>query len=138
MNPVWIATDAIVIAKSVEQGEFELPLRDFFTGYRRTTLPAHAVIVRIVVPLLPIDSEEREVVRAFKQAKRQDDDIAIVTSCFLMRLSKDNVISKIKCSFGGMSAWTISAKKTEEFLIGEHPSIHPSIFFLFFRMASKH
>lgn len=92
---------------------------DFFIGYRRTTLPPHAVIVRIIVPLLSSDGEEREVVRAYKQAKRQDDDIAIVTSCFLMRLTEDNTISTIRIAYGGMHAWTISAKKTEEYLLGK-------------------
>lgn len=67
LNPVWIATNAIAVAHSLQQGEFQLPLKDFFIGYRRTTLPPHAVIVKIIVPLLESNIEEREVVRAYKQ-----------------------------------------------------------------------
>lgn len=54
-----------VIAMSAERGEIELPLQDFFTGYRQTTLPADAVIVKVIVPLN--ESSDREVVRAYKQ-----------------------------------------------------------------------
>lgn len=64
LNPVWIAVGAKVVARSIE-GTIELPMDDFFTGYRKTRLPKGAVIEKIVVPLN--ESEDREVVKAYKQ-----------------------------------------------------------------------
>lgn len=118
LNPVWIATDAVVIAASAEKGEFKLPLASFFTGYRKTTLPNDAVIVKIAVPLHK-KAGEREFVRAFKQAKRRDDDISIVCACMAVKIKDDGVISSARLAYGGMAAWTVQAPKTEQFLTGE-------------------
>lgn len=118
LNPVWVACDASVIASSAERGEFTLPLSSFFTGYRKTTLPGDAVIVRIVVPLHK-EEGEREVVRAYKQAKRKDDDISIVCACMAVKVGEDGVMKTVNMAYGGMAAWTIQATKTQEFLEGQ-------------------
>ncbi|KAJ7468729.1 Molybdopterin-binding domain of aldehyde dehydrogenase-domain-containing protein [Mycena latifolia] len=117
LNPVWVATRAKVLAASPTNPEFELPLSDFFTGYRRTTLPRDAVIVKIIVPLN--DTDDREVVRAYKQAKRRDDDIAIVTACFVMRVTSEGKISHVRLAYGGMAATVVSAVKTQAMLTGK-------------------
>jgi xanthine dehydrogenase/oxidase len=65
LNPVWVATGAKVLAACPGKPQFELPLSDFFTAYRKTTLPRDAVIVKIIVPLN--ESNDREIVRAYKQ-----------------------------------------------------------------------
>lgn len=52
------------------------------------------------------------------QAKRRDDDIAIVTCCFALRVTRDGIISHARFSYGGMAAWTISTPKTQAFLLG--------------------
>ncbi|PBP25478.1 xanthine dehydrogenase [Diplocarpon rosae] len=58
----------------------------FFTGYRATTLPPDAVITRIHIPIPA--SGTKELTKAYKQAKRKDDDIAIVTAAFRVRLDE--------------------------------------------------
>ncbi|KAJ7157926.1 xanthine dehydrogenase [Mycena crocata] len=116
LNPVWVATGAKVLAATPGNPQLELLLADFFTGYRRTTLPRDAVIVKIVVPLN--ETADREVVRAYKQAKRRDDDIAIVTACFCVRVSSEGKITHARLAYGGMAATVLSAKKTQDFLIG--------------------
>ncbi|KAJ6516474.1 Molybdopterin-binding domain of aldehyde dehydrogenase-domain-containing protein [Mycena sanguinolenta] len=117
LNPVWVATSAKVLAASAGNSQIELPLADFFTGYRKTTLPREAVIVKIIVPIN--DTADREVVRAYKQAKRRDDDIAIVTACFVMRINSEGEISHVRLAYGGMAATVLSAKKTEKILTGK-------------------
>ncbi|KAK4046018.1 hypothetical protein OIV83_006436 [Microbotryomycetes sp. JL201] len=121
LNPVWLAVGAKLVAASESRGEFDLPIDTFFTGYRKTTLPADAVIVRIVVPLNNSTSEQ-EYVRAFKQAKRRDDDISIVCSCMSMRATSDGTVTSAKLAFGGMAAWTVLAVRTQEFLVGKKVS----------------
>ncbi|KAJ7896095.1 Molybdopterin-binding domain of aldehyde dehydrogenase-domain-containing protein [Mycena olivaceomarginata] len=91
LNPVWVATSAKLLAAAPGKPQFELPLTDFFTGYRKTTLPRDAVIVKIIVPLN--DTHDQEVVRAYKQAKRRDDDIAIVTCLLVLDSSFAELLS---------------------------------------------
>ena len=55
----------------------------FYTGYRRNILAPDEILVSISVPY----TEEDEHFVAFKQAKRRDDDIAIVNSAFFFKLS---------------------------------------------------
>ncbi|KAJ7880705.1 xanthine dehydrogenase/oxidase [Mycena olivaceomarginata] len=117
LNPVWVATSAKLLAAAPGKPQFELPLTDFFTGYRKTTLPRDAVIVKIIVPLN--DTHDQEVVRAYKQAKRRDDDIAIVTACFSMRITSERKISHVRLAYGGMAATVLSATKTERLLTGK-------------------
>jgi len=117
-NPVWVALGASVVvrAPSVDDGnETTISLADgFFTGYRQTGIPPDGVIVRLVVPLVRADeaSGEKDVVRAFKQAKRRDDDIAIVTSCFAVTVAQDGgeqwVVKRAKLAFGGMACVPLS------------------------------
>ncbi|KAG6916535.1 hypothetical protein DXG01_006418 [Tephrocybe rancida] len=115
LNPVWVAVGAKVLARTGE-GAVELGMDDFFVGYRKTRLPKASVIEKIVVPL---DGGPREVVKAYKQAKRRDDDIAIVTSCFVMRVDEEGVIQHAKFAYGGMAAWTISTPKTQAYVVGK-------------------
>ncbi|KAJ6542822.1 Molybdopterin-binding domain of aldehyde dehydrogenase-domain-containing protein [Mycena capillaripes] len=117
LNPVWVATGARVLAASPGKPQFELPLSDFFTAYRKTTLPRDAVIVKVIVPLN--ESGDREVVRAYKQAKRRDDDIAIVTACFSIRVTSEGKISHVRLAYGGMAATVLSATKTQDSLTGK-------------------
>ena len=55
----------------------------FYTGYRRNVLAPDEILVSVSVPY----TEEDEHFVAFKQAKRRDDDIAIVNSAFFFKLS---------------------------------------------------
>ena len=42
-----------------------------------------------------------------------------MTACFSCRLDSSNTFSHIKLAFGGMAAYTIAAKKTEDFITGK-------------------
>ncbi|KAM7220208.1 molybdopterin binding Aldehyde oxidase/xanthine dehydrogenase [Rhypophila decipiens] len=115
LNPVFLASDAVVVAKSKDK-ETEIPMSGFFQGYRRTALPADAILASIRIPLT---KEKNEFFRAYKQAKRKDDDIAIVTAALKVRLSDDGIVEACTLAYGGMAAMTVAAKKTSEYLIGK-------------------
>jgi xanthine dehydrogenase/oxidase len=74
---------------------------------------------RIVVPF----TKEHEYVKAYKQAKRKDDDIAIVNAGLRVNLEKkkgDEWIVEEACfSYGGMGPFTTNAKQTADVLIGK-------------------
>ena len=114
LNPAFVATGTTLYAKTID-GEIAIPMREFFKGYRTTALPPTAVITRLSIPLCG----QGEFVRAYKQAKRKDDDIAIVNAAIQLRLSKSNVVEDISMAYGGMGPTTVQAKKTMEYLRGK-------------------
>ncbi|KPI38037.1 Xanthine dehydrogenase [Cyphellophora attinorum] len=117
MNPVLLAAGATVIAKSQEQAEIVLPMVDFFKSYRVTSLPADAIITKIRIPIPSAD--DRQIFKAYKQAKRKDDDIAIVTAAFSVKLDTEGKVDRISLAYGGMAPMTVLAKKTMAALQGK-------------------
>lgn len=115
LNPVFMAADAVLIARSASEVT-EIPMSGFFTGYRRTALAQDAIIASIRIPLTHPD---REHFRAYKQAKRKDDDIAIVTGALRVKLDEGGVVEEANLVYGGMAAWTIAAKQANGFLVGK-------------------
>ncbi|TID12881.1 xanthine dehydrogenase [Venturia nashicola] len=116
LNPIFVATNSVLIAKSLDK-TVELPMAEFFKGYRVTTLPPDAIIASIRIP---VAQDKGEFIRAFKQAKRKDDDIAIVNSALRVKLSDDHVVENCNLVFGGMAPTTINAKNAVEFLVGKN------------------
>ncbi|RKO85753.1 hypothetical protein BDK51DRAFT_17584, partial [Blyttiomyces helicus] len=101
LNPVWVALGAVVTVRSRTGGERKIAMEEFFLGYRQIALQPTEVVVSIFVPF----TTESEYVKSFKQAKRREDDIAIVNSC--IRVAVDMVDGKaVVCKavfvFGGM------------------------------------
>jgi xanthine dehydrogenase/oxidase len=115
LNPVLVATNTILVAKSLE-AETEIPMTEFFQGYRKTALAPNAIIASLRIPAA---KEKGEYMRAYKQAKRKDDDIAIVNSALRVTLSETNDVVSANLVFGGMAAMTVSAKNAESFLVGK-------------------
>jgi xanthine dehydrogenase/oxidase len=76
-------------------------------------------------------NNELEFVSAYKQARRREDDIAIVTCAFRVKFSGDykvvilqtqsdgEKVTEASLAYGGMAPLTVSAKSTEEYLIGK-------------------
>ncbi|KAK3684039.1 molybdopterin binding aldehyde oxidase/xanthine dehydrogenase [Podospora appendiculata] len=115
LNPVFLASDAVLVAKGPGK-ETEIPMAGFFQGYRRTALPADAILASIRIPLT---QEKNEFFRTYKQAKRKDDDIAIVTAALKLRLGDDGVIEACNLVYGGMAPMTVAAKKANAYLTGK-------------------
>ena len=117
MNPVLLAAKATLGVQSISKGSFTIPINEFFIGYRTTALPPDAVITHIHIPLAKPDS--REITKAYKQAKRKDDDIAIVTAAFRCHLDKDGSVEDISLAYGGMAPKTVEATTTMKELLGK-------------------
>jgi len=61
-----------------------------------------------------------EYIWAAKQARRREDDIAIVTSCIKVKLDPASMtIEDALLAYGGMGPTTLLAKGTSEFLKGQ-------------------
>ena len=115
LNPVFRAANAVLVAKSLEKTT-DLPMADFFTGYRKTSLPEDAVIASIRIPLT---HSTGEFFRSYKQAKRKDDDIAIVTAALRVLLDDVGVVKECDLIYGGMAAMTVAAKTAQEYIVGK-------------------
>jgi len=96
---VLVASGTVLTAQSKSRGEFTLPMKEFFLAYRTTALPEDAIITKLTIPL-PAEGA-REVIKSYKQAKRKDDDIAIVTSGFRVVIDECGVVTDISLAYGG-------------------------------------
>lgn len=120
LNPVFIASNSTFSILSSKQTSDSparvVPATEFFVGYRKTALnPETDILTRIHIPF----TQPGEYIRAFKQSKRRDDDIAIVTAAIRVRLSPDSKIEEAVFGYGGMAAFTCQAKRTSEYLKGK-------------------
>jgi xanthine dehydrogenase small subunit len=110
--PLLIALGAHVVLLSV-RGHREMPLEDFYTGYRQNVLAPDEVVGWIKVPR----PAEGELLRAYKISKRYDDDISAVCLVISARL-RDGIMEHIGIGAGGVAATPVRAVKTEALLRG--------------------
>lgn len=119
LNPMLMALDAKLKLSSLSKGSRWVPIRQFFVGYRRTALYEDEIVEQVFIPY----NGEYEFVLPFKQAKRREDDISIVTGGLFLKLdppSENKPWKIIDCAFalGGMAVTTVLAKSTSK-LIGQ-------------------
>ena len=115
LNPVFVATNATLVAKSLKETT-EIPMSTFFKGYRQTALPPDAIIAGLKIP---VSKEKGEYIRAYKQSKRKDDDIAIVNAALRVSLDDEHTVESVDLVYGGMAPTTIHARKSMEYLQGK-------------------
>ncbi|XP_058982542.1 xanthine dehydrogenase [Musca domestica] len=118
MNPVLMA--GLVKLKVAKYEGGKVQYRDvimnskFFTGYRKNVLEPQEVLVGIYFPkTLP-----NQYVVAFKQAKRRDDDIAIVNAAVNVTFEgKSDRVQEVSMAFGGMAPTTVMAVRSCEMMV---------------------
>jgi xanthine dehydrogenase small subunit len=110
--PLLIALGAHVVLLSVH-GHRDMPLEDFYTGYRQNVLAPDEVVGWIKVPR----PTETELLRAYKISKRYDDDISAVCLVIAARI-RDGVVEQIGIGAGGVAATPVRAVQTEALLRG--------------------
>ncbi len=114
--PLLIALKSRIVLTSL-RGEREMPLEDFYTGYRQNLLAADEVLAFIKVPL-PAASGQTSLLRAYKISKRYDDDISAV--CLALNLTLEaGIVSDISIGAGGVAATPVRARLTEATLRGQ-------------------
>lgn len=90
--------------------------KDFFTSYRKNIIQSDEILLNIFVPRTKSD----QYFVAYKQAKRRDDDIAIVTAAFNVIFHENtDIVKTVQMSFGGMAPTTVLATKSAEKMIGK-------------------
>ncbi|WP_053690826.1 xanthine dehydrogenase small subunit [Streptomyces sp. WM6372] len=109
--PVLLALEASVVLAGAD-GEREVPLSDYFTGYRQSVRRPGELIraVRVPLPLSPVAAFH-------KIAKRRFDDISSVAVAFALDI-EDGIVRKARIGLGGVAATPIRALATEAALEG--------------------
>ena len=110
--PALLALEARVVLASVD-GEREVDLADYFTGYRTTVRRPDELIRAVRIPL-PM----AQVTAFHKIAKRRFDDISSVAVAFALDLD-DGVVASARIGLGGVAATPIRARATEAALYGQ-------------------
>ncbi|KAJ2490425.1 hypothetical protein IWW37_003166 [Coemansia sp. RSA 2050] len=113
LNPVFLAAGAILTLASTG-GERRVPISEFILGYQRTAMLPGEVLVSVSV----LFNKEGEVVRAFKQAKRKVNDIAIVTCGFRVRVDENRRVVDAAFAYGGVASTTVLAHAAASAAIG--------------------
>ena len=113
MAPVLIALNAnIVLDNGAEYRE--MPLKEFFTGYKRTRLNTNEWLSRIEIPLL----KPNEILAAYKISKRFEDDISAV--CMAIKLSLENgSVVQVSTGYGGVAATPAYCDELHNALVGK-------------------
>lgn len=109
--PVLLALEASLLLADAD-GEREVPLADYFTGYRQSVRRPGELIraVRVPLPLSPVTAFH-------KIAKRRFDDISSVAVAFALDV-EDGIVRKARIGLGGVAATPIRALTTEAALEG--------------------
>ncbi|WGL15176.1 xanthine dehydrogenase small subunit [Microbulbifer bruguierae] len=91
----------------------ELPVAEFFRGYKRTALRAGEFIEQVIIPR----PQAGERLRVYKISKRFEDDISTTCGAFWLRLEAD-CIADVRIAFGGMADTPRRAPACERALRG--------------------
>ena len=114
--PWLIALGAELVLRGAS-GTRAMPLEDFYLGYQQKDVRPGEFVQAVRVPMPRAGVQ----FRAYKLAKRFDQDISAVCAAFAFRFDgegKGDLIADARIAFGGMAATPQRAARTEALLIG--------------------
>lgn len=121
LNPILVANNAILTVLSETDGKRDILIRNFYKGYRLNDLKSNEILLKVSIPL---PSSPYEYIRAYKQSKRKDDDIAIANACFKVKFDRidENIylIQDLEIAYGGLGPTTIYLSKLNKIAKGFH------------------
>jgi xanthine dehydrogenase small subunit len=110
--PFLFVMDAVLELAS-RDGTRNVPITNFYRGYKEFDLRPGELITRIRVPLPATD----DLLRLYKVSRRRDLDIASFTAAIRVRLNEDR-IEQAAIAFGAVGPMVTRARRTESFLCG--------------------
>jgi len=111
--PPLMAMEASLILAS-QAGERIVPLREFYTGIRKTVLQPDEFVREIVVPGLQPNRTG-----SFKKSALRRAQAIAVTNCCVLLMLEDDVISDAAITLGSVAPTIIRAPEAEAFLVGK-------------------
>ncbi len=108
----YVARSTLELA-SVD-GRREVPIEQFYLGYKQLDLRPDEVIVSVRTPL-PTTGEH---LKLYKISKRRDMDISTVTAAFWLELD-ENIIRFVRVATGGVGPTVVRLPRAERLLSGQ-------------------
>lgn len=112
--PSLMALGATIRLRS-KDGVRELPIEDFYVGYRQTVLKPNEFLEYVTVPKLPAD----HIFKAYKLARRRDLDVASITGAFNIKVDDKGIVTFARLGYGGGGAVPQLATNAQDALIGK-------------------
>ena len=116
LAPVLLSLKAQVTLRSWA-GTRQMPLDDFFTGYRQTALQTGEILDSIRIPCLPAPPADVRCC-SYKVSKRQELDISTVSAGVYVQLDSAGCVEVARFAFGGMAATPKRASLVEQAVMG--------------------
>ena len=114
--PALIALRAqVVLRRGVETRT--IPLEDLYVDYKKQSRQAGEWIEAVLLPPRPVPSQGNLLVAAYKNSKRNEQDISAVFATFAVTLQAGTVTA-VRIAYGGMAGIPKRATATEKALIG--------------------
>ena len=110
--PALIALDASVETAGMA-GRRRIPAEDFVVGYRRTALRPGEIVVAVHIPHPGPDT----VLRAYKIARRVDQDISAVSAAFALDIL-GGCVTRARIAFGGVAERPLRVEAVEDAVTG--------------------
>ncbi|XP_071858957.1 xanthine dehydrogenase rosy isoform X1 [Bombus fervidus] len=116
LNPIFMAAGIKLNVSSMKNGVRLIPMdHTFFKGYRQNVVSPEEILLSIQIPF----SGKNQYFVAYKQARRRDDDIAIVNMALNVFFEPESdIVSQAHLAFGGMAPTTVLARKTCDIMVG--------------------
>lgn len=114
--PILMATKVNMEVASEAKGKRIVSLNEkFFTGYRKNVIGDNEVLLSLSIPF----THQNQYVYAYKQARRREDDIAIVNMAVQIGIkNRTDIIDSISFGIGGMAPSVVTAPITQARLRG--------------------
>ncbi|KAF2076171.1 hypothetical protein CYY_002524 [Polysphondylium violaceum] len=122
LNPVLLAAGAILTLVSINENNQavyrKVHINQFFLKYRIVDIKPDEILESVFIPY----TRPLEFVYAYKQSRRREDDIAIVSCCFRFFFEREDQVFKVKectLAYGGMNIKAVTCPSAEQFLVGK-------------------
>ena len=112
--PMLLAMDAQLLLQCGEQ-QRQIPLEEFFTGYRQTRLNPGEFIRSVIIPSVTLS----QTITLHKVSKRMDDDISAVFAAINISTDSQGRADYVRIAYGGMAATPCRARRCEAVLTGQ-------------------
>lgn len=111
--PFLFAVDAVLELVSVK-GRRNVPIREFYTGYKKNVLTPGELIFRIHLPY----QWNSKHLRLYKVSRRKDMDISTFTAAIVVEMA-GGVITAATVAMGGVGPTVLMLQQVQDWLIGK-------------------
>jgi xanthine dehydrogenase small subunit len=114
LPPMLLCLDAVVDIMGRDSQMRSVPLREFYQGYKQTSLQPGEVLTHVTVRLPDVPEQ----LQAMKISKREEDDISSVFGAFYLAVDDAGELVDVRIAYGGVAAVPVRLFDLEQALTG--------------------